>query len=180
MTVLEVLSDTDAKEQRLQETVKPIVDVSTRPAETLFPVELPLAAVETASSGLNGETCQIASAIQADLLIDETARAELGALPLDARSVANAIVLWTGAPEYVEPILPATDFLILKRLGTVPAQCLDIDQTGPDFVYVMVDNRTISIAIGSGKWRWRTYSDFLMTSLHPVSPAERNSPASEH
>jgi hypothetical protein len=180
ITLLEVLSDTDAQEKRLQEAVKPVVDVSTRPAETLFPVQLPIAAVKAVSSGVHGETCPIAAAIQADLLIDEPSRAELGALPLDARSVANAIVLWTGAPEHDKPVLPATDLLILKRLETFPSDCLDIDQTGPDFIYAMVDNRTVSIAIGSGQWRWRTYLDFLSISLRPTSPNERTSHAPEY
>jgi hypothetical protein len=180
MSVLDTVSLSDTKAQPTQEAEEPEVDVTTRPGETLFPVELPMIAQVAASSGPKGETCAIAAAIQADLLLDEPARTEIVAIPFDARSVANAIVLWVGTPEHVRPILPATDALILKRLQSVPEQCLDIDQRGPDFIYASVDNRTISIAIGSGQWHWRTYFDLLSASMRPISTAERISPASEY
>lgn len=177
MSVMTIVSDRDAEEQRAQEAEKPIVDVSTRPAETLFPVELPLAAVEAASSGADGEACAVAAAIQADLLVDEAARAELAALPYDERSVANAIVLWVGLPEHVRPALPATDALVFRRLQSVPAACLDLAQAGPDFIYAAVDDRTVSIAVGSGQWRWQSLFQELSLTVHPALPLERSSPA---
>jgi hypothetical protein len=177
MSLIDTLSDRDTKAQPQQIAEKPDVDVTPQPGETLFPVELPMVAQVAASSGPEGQTCQIAAAIQADFLVDEPARAEITAIPFDARSVANAIVLWTGAPDHVRPVLPATDLLILKRLEAMPAQCLDIDQAGPDFIYVIVDNHTVSIAIGSGQWRWRNYFDLLSASMRPMSSAERISPA---
>ncbi len=180
MSMIDMLSDSDTKAQPVQEAEEPEVDVTTMPGETLFPVELPMLAQVAASSGPEGEACAIAAAIQADLLVDEAARAEIAAIPFDARSVANAIVLWVGTPEHVRPVLPATDALILKRLQSVPDICLDLDQAGPDFIYAMVDNRTISIAVGSGKWRWRTYFNLLSISLHPMPLAERSSPAPEY
>jgi hypothetical protein len=164
MSLIDTLSDRDTEAQPQQEAEKPDVDVTPQPGETLFPVELPMVAQVAASSGPQGETCQIAAAIQADLLVDEPARAEIAAIPFDARSVANAIVLWTGAPENIRPVLPATDMLVLKRLETIPQQCLDVDQAGPDFIYATVDNRTVSIAIGSGQWRWRSFFDLLSTT----------------
>jgi hypothetical protein len=180
MSLIATLSDRDTKAQPQQVAEKPDVDVTPQPGETLFPVELPMVAQEAASSGPQGETCQIAAAIQADLLVDEPARAEIAAIPFDARSVASAIVLWVGTPDYVRPALPATDALILKRLQSVPEQCLDLDQAGPDFIYATVENRTVSVALGSGKWRWRTYFDLLSASMRPMSDAERISPAPEY
>ncbi len=180
MSMIDTLSDSDTKAQPAQEAEEPEVDVTPQPGETLFPVELPMLAQVAASSGPEGEACAIAAAIQADLLVDEAARAEIAAIPFDARSVANAIVLWAGTPEHVRPVLPATDALILKRLQSVPAACIDLDQAGPDFIYAMVDNRTISIAVGSGQWRWRTYFDLLSTPMHPMPLAERSSPAPEY
>ena len=177
LSVLDTVSLSDTKAQPAQEAEEPEVDVTTRPGETLFPVELPMLTQVATSSGPEGQACAIAAAIQADLLLDEPARAEIAAIPFDARSVANAIVLWVGTPEHVRPNLPATDALILKRLLSVPEQCLDLDQPGPDFIYAMVDNRTISIAVGSGQWRWRTYFDLLSAPMHPMSPAERISSA---
>lgn len=180
MSMIDMLSDNDTKAQPAQEADEPEVDVTTMPGETLFPVELPMLAQVAASSGPEGETCAIAAAIQADLLVDEAARAEIAAIPFDSRSVANAIVLWVGTPEHIRPVLPATDAVILKRLQSVPEQCLDLDQAGPDFIYAMVDNRTVSVALGSGKWRWRTYFDLLSVSLRPLPSAERISPAPEY
>lgn len=180
MSLIDTLSDTDTKAQPAQEAEEPEVDVTTRPGETLFPVELPMLAQVTASSGPEGEACAIAAAIQADLLVDEAARAEIAAIPFDARSVANAIVLWVSTPGHVRPVLPAVDALILKRLQSVPEQCLDLDQAGPDFIYATVDNRTVSVAVGSGQWRWRTYFDLLSALLRPSSSTERISPAPEY
>jgi hypothetical protein len=180
MSLIDISSDRDTRAQPQQIAEKPDVDVTPQPGETLFPVELPTVAQVAVSSGPQGEACQIAAAIQADLLIDEPARAEIAAIPFDARSVANAIVLWTGTPDQVRPMLPATDLLVLKRLATIPTQCLDLDQAGPDFIYTTVDNRTVSIAIGSGQWRWRSFFDLLSSQLRPMSPAERTSRAPEY
>ena len=180
LSLIDTSSNRDTEAQSQQVVEKPDLDVTPQPSDTLFSVELPMVAQEAASSGPAGEPCQIAAAIQTDLLIDEPARAEIAAIPFDARSVANAIVLWTGAPDSVRPVLPATDMLVLKRLETIPPQCLDMDQAGPDFIYVMVDNRTVSVAMGSGQWRWRTYFDLLSASLHPVPSAERSYPAPDY
>jgi hypothetical protein len=180
MSLIEISSDRDTKAQPQKIVEKPDIDVTPQPSETLFPVELPTVAQVAASSGPQGETCQIAADVQADLRVDEPARTEIAAIPFDARSVANAIVLWTGAPDYVRPVLPATDLLILKRLEATPTQCLDLDQAGPDFIYAAVDSRTVSIAVGSGQWRWRTYFDLLSASLHPAMPADRTFRAPEY
>ena len=176
LSVIDTLSDRDTEAQLAQDAEVPEVDVTPQPGDTAFPVELPLLAQHAASSGPEGESCQITAAIQADFLVDEPARTEITAIPFDARSVANAIVLWVGTPDHVRTVLPATDLLILKRLQLVPGQCLDLDQRGPDFIYAMVDNRTVSIAVGSGQWRWRTYFGLLSTSAHPLQPVERTSP----
>lgn len=176
LSVIDTLSDRDTEAQLAQDAEIPEVDVTPQPGDTLFPVELPMLAQQAASSGPEGESCQITAAIQADFLVDEPARTEITAIPFDARSVANAIVLWVGTPDHVRSVLPATDSLIFKRLQSVPAQCLDLDQRGPDFIYAMVDDRTVSIAVGSGQWRWRTYFELLSTLAHPLPPAERSSP----
>lgn len=180
MSVLDTISLSDTKAQPAQVAEELEVDVTTRPGETLFPVEVPMLAQVAASSGPEGEACAIAAAIQADLLLDVPAQTEIAAIPFDARSVANAIVLWVGTPEHVRPVLPATDAVILRRLQSVPEQCLDLDQPGPDFIYTTVDNRTISIAVGSGRWRWRTYFDLLSTPVRPLPPVERISPAPKY
>lgn len=177
MSVIDTVSDRDVEAKPMQEAEVPEVDVTTRPGETLFPVELPQLAQEAASSGPEGEACGIAAVLQADLVTDAAARAEIAAIPFDARSVANAIVLWMGSPEHVRPVLPATDAAILRRLQTLPAACLDVDQAGPDFIYASIDDRTISIAIGSGRWRWRNYFDLLSTPVRPNAPVERISGA---
>ena len=172
ISLIATLSDRNIKKQPERVAKKPDVEVTAQPGDTLFQVEFPMVAQESASSGPPGEACNIAAAIQADLAIDEPARDEIAAIPFDARSVANAIVLWTGAPENVRPALPATDMLILKRLEAVPARCLDVDQVGPDFIYATVANRTVSIALGSGQWRWRTFFDVLSTPMPATSRAE--------
>lgn len=172
-TVLDTFSVRDSTAQLEQKAEEPEVEVSTRPTVASFVVKLPVFAQVAASSGDVGATCQIATIVQADLLADEAARNEVTAIPFDQRSVANAIVLWTAAPDHVRPPLPATEALILERLRLMPPECLDGDQAGPDFLYVTADNRTVAVAIGSGQWRWRTYFDALTDTLeqqaiHPI------------
>ena len=129
------------------------------------------------------------------MLVDAAARAELAAIPFDERSVANAIVMWAGTPDPAQaatplvsvplfgpsqptqtqkrPALPAVDAVILNRLKSVPEQCLDLEQTGPDFIYVKNEKQTISITFGSGRWRWRNFFDFLVAAMQPSTESER-------
>ena len=168
------------------------------PAASDFPVEVPQLAVDAASTGQFGENCGIAAAIQADLLVDPAARAELAAIPFDERSVANAIVMWAGTPDPAQlatppvsvplfapsqptPVLeraalPAVDAVILNRLKSVPEQCLDLEQTGPDFIYVKNEKQTISITFGSGRWKWRNFFDFLVAAMQPSTGSGRTLP----
>ena len=193
INVLEMISERDEEAQLAQEAEDPLVDVSTVPAASEFPVEIPQLAVNAASTGQFGEACGISAAIQADLLVDPAARGELMAIPFDERSVAHAIMLWKPAPDpaletirdlfaqgvaqpYVRPALPAVDAVLLKRLQAVPEACLDLEQKGPEFIYFTGDTQTISITIGSGKWRWRNFFEFLSTALQPSSVVERLSP----
>lgn len=170
VSLLDTYSVRDGEAQPEQKAPKPAVEVSSRPTAAAFVVKLPMIAQVAASSGEVGEPCQIAAAVQADLLADEAARNELTAIPFAERSVANAVVLWTAAPDHVRPLLPVTEQLIFERLRLTLAECLDVDQAGPDFLYVTTDNRTVAIAIGSGQWRWRTYFDALTVSMQQLEP----------
>lgn len=194
INAFDIIADTNAEAQQAQEAEDPLVDVSTVPTASDFPVEVPQLAVNAASTGQFGENCGIAAAIQADLLVDPAARAELAAIPFDERSVANAIVMWAGTPDPAQlappvsvplfaqsqptaaqarVVLPAVDAVILNRLKSVPEQCLDLEQTGPDFIYVKNETQTISITFGSGRWRWRNFFNFLVAAMQPSAEAER-------
>lgn len=164
LSVLDTISLSNTKAQTAQEAEKPVVDVSSRPTVAAFVVKLPRIAQSAASIGADGPLCQIAAAVQADLLADEAARNEIATIPFDQRSVASAVVLWSASPEHVRPSLPATEQLMFDRLHQMLPECLDLDQAGPDFLYVTADERTVAIAIGSGQWRWRTYFDVLSAS----------------
>ena len=198
INAFDIIANTDAEAQQAQEAEDPLVDVSTVPAASDFPVEVPQLAVDAASTGQFGENCGIAAAIQADLLVDAAARAELAAIPFDERSVANAIVMWAGTPDPAQlatppvsvplfapsqptPVLeraalPAVDAVILNRLKSVPEQCLDLEQTGPDFIYVKNEKQTISITFGSGRWKWRNFFDFLVAAMQPSTGSGRTMP----
>ena len=195
INAFDIIANTDAEAQQAQEAEDTLVDVSTVPAASDFPVEVPQLAVDAASTGQFGENCGIAAAIQADLLVDAAARAELAAIPFDERSVANAIVMWAGTPDQAQlatppvnvplfgqsqstsaqerMILPAVDAVILNRLRSVPEQCLDLEQIGPDFIYVKNDFQTVSITFGSGRWRWRNFFDFLVAAMQPSTEPKR-------
>ena len=148
----------------------------TSPRRSPLPAAVPDAATSVQAAAAEGISCPIASDLQAALLADPAAVAELAAIPETDLSVAGAIVLWPGTPEQARPVLPAVDAVILSRTSAASPDCLEAPQTGPDFLFLPLGQRTISIAIGSGQWRWKLILDELLMNMHPTEPLERISP----
>lgn len=112
-----------------------------------------------ASLGGAGDPCQLTEWLQGLLADDPFVRAALARLPLDRRSVANAVMLWdgrwaearTGAGEdLLQPVRQA----ITTRLAQAPAECRDYWMAGPRFISVTDQRRPTTLALGSGLWRW--------------------------
>lgn len=119
-------------------------------------------AANSARASAVGETCQLTQWIQGALQQDAAVRAALSAIPREARSLANAIMLWDG--RWVESrgvsALQATPIreAIIVGVLTAPAACRDEAMRGPLLIAVPDRFGTTLLAVGSGVWKW---SDLL-------------------
>lgn len=153
-------------------TPRRAVVVSPLPPRFESPIEA--SPPDTASAGGGGGVaCPVAANIQAALMADPAALAELAALSPADRSVASAIVLWPG-PQVTDaaqspptiPILPKTGLVIVSQLQSLPPDCLDGAQAGPEFIYIESQNETtLTASLGSGTWRWRELLDNLTLAM---------------
>lgn len=113
----------------------------------------------------SGDGCRLGEALQAMLQDDAEVTAALSRIPREARSVANALMLWDGA--WVEKrafdgsdgLLPVRR-AILAGVSTAPISCREQVISGPMFLAVNGQPGTTLLALGSGSWRW---SDLLRT-----------------
>ena len=89
--------------------------------------------------------------------------ASLSQVPREARSVANAIMLWDGrwmeasdlgGSTIADPIRAA----IIEQVRFESPACRDMPIRGPRFITLVATPANIVLAMGSGEWRW---SDLL-------------------
>jgi hypothetical protein len=100
--------------------------------------------------------CDILGGVQQRLQDDPSVLGALQALPLDNRSVANAVMLWDGTWRQEGPPRPiATLRAALQRaLGGAPPACLAADNIGPRLIMLRDGRGTTLLAVGSGAWTW--------------------------
>jgi hypothetical protein len=108
--------------------------------------------------------CALDQTVGDAILANAAAMAELEALPRQARTEADAVMVWDGAwPEPAPPaVTPLLDFSrpgALRRaveiaITSAPAECRDAPVAGPRFIALPGVFRTTTIVIGSGQWRW--------------------------
>lgn len=129
-----------------------------------------MVAANSARASAVGETCQLTQWVQGALQQDPSVRAALSAIPREARSLANAIMLWDG--RWVESravsALQATPIreAIVVGVLTAPAACRDETIRGPLLIAVPDRFGTTLLAVGSGVWKW---SDLLPEANAPRS-----------
>ena len=119
------------------------------------PVPMPLL---SQASLAPGETCDLAGRVQAALRDDPAVRAALAMLPRDARSVANAVMLWDG--RWIAGTTTSTSYAldriraaVIATVAAAPAPCRQEAQTGPVLMLLAGSPDTV-LALGSGRWRW--------------------------
>ncbi len=128
-----------------------------------LPVGPPPPVMAAASLGTPGpsDPCRLAETLAAGLANDFRARAVLGLIPREARSVANAIMIWDGQWVPVralggEPTLTPLRTGIVASLMTLSPDCQARQNAGPILVPLgepgEVGSMTI-LALGSGDWR---------------------------
>lgn len=107
------------------------------------------------------EPCDMVSGVEARMQADPAVLEALGALPPNARSVANAVMLWDGAwtlGPSPSAALVALDQGLERALTGAPPGCLDAQVLGPRLVTLRDSRGATLLVIGSGEWRWSQLS----------------------
>lgn len=117
------------------------------------------------------EPCDMVSGVEARMQADPAVLKALITLPRDARSVANAVMLWDGAwtlDPSSSAALVALDQGLGRALNGAPQGCLDAQMLGPRLVTLRDAHGATLLAIGSGEWRWSQLSAADLPARWPV------------
>ncbi|WP_168075514.1 hypothetical protein [Caulobacter sp. SSI4214] len=100
--------------------------------------------------------CDVLGGVQQRLQDDPAALDALQALPVDNRSVANAVMLWDGTWRQDGPARPiaALRAALQRALTGAPPACLAADNIGPRLIMLRDGRGTTLLAVGSGAWTW--------------------------
>lgn len=149
-----------------------------KPEFQLVPQQAASASLKSASAAASpGTACGTLELVMAALLEDPAAISAVRNAPPEARSIADAIVIWNAewspAAGTIEAPLGAARAAISRSLATVPDPCLDEDVAGPRLLPISVGDGTTFLVVGSGMWRWR---GLLIDPLHdpnaePLAPS---------
>lgn len=132
---------------------------------------------DASASGAAG-ACAVLPLITQALVADPAALAAVIGAPPETRSIADAVVLWnagwTAAASTFDAPLAAARASIEQSLRSLPDACLDEPIAGPRLIPIANGDRTMFIAIGSGKWSWRQLvEDPALTPPLALLPADR-------
>lgn len=114
---------------------------------------LPTGAVQT------GTGCDLSGAVQTRLRSSPEVTAALQRMPRNARSVADAVMLWdghwidaadVGGSGALDPIRTA----VAAAVRAAPASCRDALVAGPRLLIVAGATGNQVLAFGSGQWTW--------------------------
>lgn len=117
------------------------------------------AAANLESGSVLEAQCAIPERLQQALTSDATVGAGLRLVPPQARSVANAILVWDGSwvderglggPDAIGPLRSA----IAAQVRSLPPKCRELDLAGPRFLVFPSGQGPTVVALGSGLWRW--------------------------
>lgn len=113
----------------------------------------------TIASLASGGSCTLAASIETSLRTNAAARAALERMPREARSVANAQMLWDGhwiaaggadGPAALDPLRA----LVVDAVRAATPECRDATVTGPQLMFVADASGTRVLGFGSGTWSW--------------------------
>ena len=129
------------------------------PAPVLPPGGGALTGAATGPGALEGG-CAIAATLGRAIESDPAALATLAALPPEARTSADAVLLWNGtwlqvpAPDGTDSIATLRSVVEQTYLTAAP-ECVESIVAGPQFIPVVMGDKTLMLVVGSGEWRWR-------------------------
>jgi hypothetical protein len=137
------------------------------PSPEILPAPSP-AMQALAATQAGGKSCQIFEVLQTMLKTSDEVGRALPLIPAQARSVANAVLLWdghwvdastVGGPASLAPIQST----VLLAVAAAPPTCQAELVRGPRLITVGDTRDTTVLAFGSGEWRWGD----ILTSPHP-------------
>lgn len=104
--------------------------------------------------------CALAIRTAEAIARDPAAMAELAALPPALRTSADAVMLWNGewlasAPGSIAlPETPSLRRVVETTVAEASPECRASPMSGPQFLAIPEQNRTTTLVIGSGAWKW--------------------------
>ncbi len=108
--------------------------------------------------------CDLTAPIQAALQISPEVQQQLPTIPVEHRSVANAIAVWN--QNWIEPdtaidknVYETIRLTIANTIIRASESCRLQPQGGPRLMYLPVNGTTTVIALGSGEWTWQQLAD---------------------
>jgi hypothetical protein len=137
------------------------------PSPEVLPAPSP-AMQALAATQAGGKSCQIFEILQTMLKTSDEVGRALPLIPAQARSVANAVLLWdgrwvdastVGGPASLGPIQST----VLLAVAAAPPTCQAELVRGPRLIAVGDTRDTTVLAFGSGEWRWGD----ILASPHP-------------
>jgi len=149
---------------KVADTFKPILEFS-----------LPDAVESDAPTGATG-ACSTLGVVLDQLLLDPAAVDAIRRAPPEARSIAEAVVVWNEgwSPFAADPVAPLwlVRANIERTLQSADGKCLDEAVVGPRLLPIPDGTGlgTLFIVVGSGTWTWRAMI------AAPVSPAVSAAP----
>jgi hypothetical protein len=151
----------------------PLVEL---PAPEPLPSMVMPAAVATELEAVPAGGCDLTDVVQLALRESPAAHAAIEALPVQDRSVANAVMVWDGG--WIQMGSPASrDALVQLRqivaetIATATAECRSQLQAGPRLLAIP-GQPDVTLALGSGRWRW---DDLAKTEIAHVNSLEPQS-----
>lgn len=126
-------------------------------AQRLLVVSLPAPVVAEQAGPVEGG-CDLTETVQSAIRQDVAARSALRDLPRDARSVANAVMVWDG--HWIEGSSAASrntvdkiQQVVLATIEGASDDCRNQVQAGPRILSIPGPPDMV-LALGSGRWRW--------------------------
>lgn len=115
--------------------------------------------VTTMTEASSPGDCVPADALQSALSAAPEVRLALAQVPVGARSVADAVVIWnvtwTALASADDAPLASVRNVVTRTLRALPAACVGASVTGPRFFLIETPGGMMVLTFGSGNWRWQ-------------------------
>lgn len=145
---------------------QPAEPIIVPPVEIQLPTDNPLivALLAQANENASGGGCDLTAPVEAALQSDTNVAETLPSIARDRRSVANALAVWNqrwikADEKFPEKALDAIRETVRLTVVAASDACRAQTQNGPRLVYLVGQDQTTVLALGSGEWTWQQVAD---------------------